>query len=140
MKKRRALEKHNNLVTNFNQKFKGEYEVVTQIYNTTGVVDLLHNKCGHLFTTTYNKAMKQNIKVVCPKCNKDAHDKKLDWRKKNFLEKAYNRWLDEYEYIGDYKSQDTEMLVRHSKCNTEFYISPRKILYYKNICPKCNKI
>ena len=54
-----------------------------------------------------------------------------------FIQEVYNLVKDEYTVLGEYINCHTKILVRHNKCNNEYYVCPNNFLNGKR-CPKCS--
>jgi Zn ribbon nucleic-acid-binding protein len=70
----------------------------------------------------------------CPKCQHRSCKKTTE----EFKKEVYDMVKDEYVILGEYISSDTKILIRHKKCNHEFFMRPEHFLRGVR-CPKCNE-
>lgn len=54
-----------------------------------------------------------------------------------FCEQVFILVKDEYQVIGKYINKDTLLLMKHEKCNHEWYVNPNNFLRGSR-CPKCS--
>lgn len=97
------------------------YDVAIKKY----LVTLECSKCKQVFTKSWQGYLKNS---QCPFCE----------NKQKMNTQGFKELLpDEYELLGEYKDQQTKILVRH-KCGFIWKISPHGFLSHIG-CPKCNK-
>lgn len=69
----------------------------------------------------------------CPKCFK-SHKKTT----KQFIDEV--RQIDaDYVVVGEYQNNRKHILMRHTKCNKEFLVTPGMFLFKSSRCPYCNE-
>ena len=92
-------------------------------------------KCGNEFTTTYSHFKRNNVRQ-CKHCgweNGKGYSRKT---LEQFCKEVYELEGDGYRVIGKYANTDTNILMRHEKCNCEFDITPACFLRGER-CPQC---
>jgi hypothetical protein len=116
---------------------KDEYIVLGEYINSKTPVKIKHNipNCNHVFELIPNKFIHR--KQRCPKCHQDSII-----CKKNFKDKVYEKYGDEYIILEEYKGGDMKIKFKHSTddCGKIFYKSPEKFWYREQLCPFCNII
>lgn len=115
-----------------NDLTNGEYIVLGEYVHSHTYIKMKHTICGHewevlpfSFITILSRR--------CPNCSDRA---KYDTDR--FKSKLKALVDDEYSVIGETNNQNTEVLIRHEKCNKEFYTTPNKFINYGSRCSYCN--
>ena len=111
-------------------KYNDEYIPLSDYKSIHEKVLMKHNKCGYEWLITPNNFLNNNRK--CPLCSgvkKKTHEE--------FINEVFDLVGDEYTVLSEYKSCRTKILMKHNKCNCEWYIRPNDFLNNKR-CPNCN--
>lgn len=121
---------HENFLKEVKLKVGEEYSILDKYINANTKIKIRHNICNHEWEATPHSFLRGSR---CPKCNggiKSNH--------KDFLEKVYNLYNEEYLILGEYKNASTKLKVRHNKCECKFEweITPNNLLRGYG-CPKC---
>ena len=111
-----------------------EYEVLGEYVTANNKILIRHNTCGHEYMVKPSNFLSNNR---CPKCN-ITRIKQCNKNNKSILFKEKVKELvgDEYEVLGEYKSSNSKILIRHNKCGYEYLISPNNFLVGRR-CPNC---
>lgn len=116
----------------FNQYFKdGKYELKSEYIKSSQKVDILCKKCNNIFKMTPND-FKNGYR--CPYC---AGNKKKDTN--TFKKEIFNLVGNEYEVLSEYKNTNSKVLLKHNKCNTEWWTTPNSFLNGNHRCPYCKR-
>jgi predicted Zn-ribbon and HTH transcriptional regulator len=108
-----------------------EYVVLSEYENTNSKIQMLHVNCGHKYWVSPTHFL--DSKRRCPQCFK-AHLKNTE----TYRMEVYELVNDEYEVLGEYKNSKTNILIRHNKCASEYYVAPNNFLRGSR-CPKCKE-
>jgi len=117
--------------------YKNEYTILGEYINTSTKIKVRHNcnDCNnYIFETRPSDFLKDH---KCPKCQHRSYKKTTS----EFKQEIYNLVKDEYIVLGEYKNNNTKILMKHNcdKCgNYEWRISPNNFLR-GNRCPVCNE-
>lgn len=99
---------------------------------------LTHEKCKILHTECNNVVESTPLSVLrwkgdgCPVCTnrkKKSHD--------DFITEVFNEVGDEYEILGNYKTINKKITIKHKACGFIWDVSPSHFLHNKSRCPKC---
>lgn len=112
---------------NFLDSISEDFNVIGEYVNSKTGIDILHNKCGFVFSVQPTAFIKNQI---CPFCS---------GRKKNTT--IYKREVrsivgDEYIVLGEYVNNREKVLTRHEKCGYEWGVKPNSFLSGTR-CPNC---
>ncbi len=109
-----------------------KYTILSDYTNQHNKVLVRHNICGYEWWIDPWSLLRKQIKN-CPLCNNK-------WKRTTDTFKAEVAQLydNEYEVLGEYKSTNKPILMRHKVCGTEFLRLPRE--FKKGVrCPKCRR-
>jgi very-short-patch-repair endonuclease len=109
-----------------------EYEVLGEYVSNKIKIKMKHNKCNTEFETRPNDFLRGRR---CPYCF--GTPKKTT---EGFKKEIYNLVGNEYEVLGEYKTTNDKIKMKHNKCNTEFEMKPFKFLHQNHRCPNCSKL
>lgn len=110
------------------QLVENEYSILEKYINSYTKILIKHNKCGYEWKIKPNSFLNDKR---CPKCSQ-----KLHYTTESFKEKVYELTKNEYEVLGNYKNNYTKILIKHNKCDYEWYVTPHSFLSGHR-CPKC---
>lgn len=111
-------------------KAKGtEYKVISNYVNFRTKIKIKHEKCGKEYYTTADIALKYG----CPYCHTNHHK-----TTEEFKDELKEKYQEEYEVIGEYKSSRKLIEVRHKICGNSYFVTPDNVLRGKK-CPYCSK-
>ena len=127
MRKRRT---HEDFVNDVYEKYKDEYTVLGTFINTKIKVLVRHNPCGLEYEVNPTNLLRGYKCMNCyGKPQKDTEQ---------FKEEVRQILGDNYEVVGKYKTNRTNIKIYHKKCNSTYSMLPFNILRgYK--CPICSK-
>lgn len=110
----------------------GQYEILSEYKKQHEKVLIRHKECGYEWMVDPWNLMAGKIKK-CPLCSNK-------WKRttNDFKKEVYDMFGDEYEVIGEYKSTNSPILIRHRICGNEFMRIPRE-LKQGVLCPKCRR-
>ena len=111
-----------------------EYVVLGDYVNNKTHILMRHSTCGHEWkclpmTLTRKKPTR------CPNC--------FGTPKKNtsvFKKEVKNITNGEYVVVGEYKTTNTKVEIKHVTCGNVWEITPNRFLNLGNRCPKCSGI
>jgi predicted Zn-ribbon and HTH transcriptional regulator len=110
-----------------------EYTVLGEYKGSNNKVLIRHNKCGDTWNPTAYNFLRNDSR--CPYCSGRLKNTRV------FKEEIYDLVGNEYTVLGEYKSSDQPIKMRHnnSKCNNHIYtVAPNNFISTGNRCPKCN--
>ena len=108
-----------------------EYCVLGRYTGNTNKILIRHNICNHEWSPTPNNFPKR---TRCPECF--GSEKKTT---EQFKQEVYNLVGNEYEILGEYINNHTNIQIRHVLCKKEYDVKPNKFLNGRR-CPDCMKI
>ena len=108
-----------------------KYEFLTEYQGANYKIKIKCKKDNYIWDVTPHSFLTNKCK--CPKCSNCVKNKDTNYFK-NELKELYG---DEYICLGEYKNSREKVLLKHTICNNEFFMSPDAILH-KNGCPICN--
>ncbi len=111
-----------------------EYSLISDYKNAKAYVTMKHNKCGNVYQVTPTAFLYGNR---CPKCSSKITGKKLSKTTTQFKKELNHLYGNEFELIGEYKSQKYKVNIKHSKCKNTFTTFPTYILGGTG-CPYCS--
>ena len=121
---------YNEKIVNY---YGDSYELYGEYEDSYKKVDIIHKECG-----TIIKKRKNNLfdsKNLCPVCRVKnrikAQLEKIDLAMKNL----YNN---EVIFTGEYKSMRDKSKFYCTKCESDFYKTPEKMVQKRIKCPNCN--
>jgi len=107
-----------------NQEYKGAHKPLK----------IIHNKCGHDYKVSYTKFRDGDR---CPKCAGN-----IPPTPEEFREEIFNLTNGEYEVLGDYVNNKTEIEFFHNLCGEPFSVTPKQFKGVgkkkPNRCPYCS--
>ncbi|ARM66243.1 hypothetical protein AM2_115 [Lactococcus phage AM2] len=109
---------------------KNEYIRLNNYQNAFTKILIRHNTCGNEYLVTWN-----NFKggSRCPRCSglEKLDNKKVDERIKELVK-------DEYIRLGNYRNNNTKILVRHNVCGNEYLVTWGNLQSGQR-CPRCSE-
>ena len=108
----------------------GEYIPLTDYKSSREKVLFKHLKCNKEFEMKPNNFQQGQR---CPYCYG-----KFKKTTEIFKKEVYNLVKDEYVVLGEYKTTMNKILMKHNKCNNEYYVTPNDFLSNKR-CPYCKR-
>ena len=102
-----------------------EYEVLGEYKKAKSKILMRHTKCGTKFRVTPD-GFKRGVR--CHKCMKEKKAKALAMTTKEFKQRMFNIWGNEYEVLGNYVNSHTPILVKHIICGREYKVIPSDLL------------
>ena len=115
------------------EKTNGEFSLVGEYVYSTTPTQIKHNKCGKVFTIQPINFLVSKAKEKCPYCSK-THCRMKTTRE--YKENVWDVAKDEYSVLGGYKGNKIKILMRHNKCNRDFFMKPNHFLGGER-CPYC---
>jgi very-short-patch-repair endonuclease len=112
-----------------NKIFNNEYSLLSKYIKSSKKVLVRHNKCNNEYYITPDNIF-QNRK--CPFCSKKKPQRDTEWFKNKIIE-LYNT---EYTLLSEYNNTNEKVLMRHNKCNNEYYTTPNNFIHGSR-CPFC---
>jgi len=114
----------------FNEKFNGEYTLLSEYINANNYIKVRHEKCGYEYKVKVYHIMNNNRR--CPNCYGN-----IKGTLEGFKEKVKNMYGNEYSVLGnEYINNKTEILMKHNKCGHEYLVRPDYFIGNRK-CPKC---
>lgn len=107
----------------------GEYEVIGEYTNSKTKVSIKHNRCGKVINILPNNFLRGNRCIYCSGKKKKTTEE--------FKDGVYKVYGDEYEVVGDYINNKTEVNVKHKKCSKSYKILPKFLLSGGHVCRFC---
>lgn len=109
----------------------GEYMVIGEFLGVETRATMKHLICGFEWTVVPYSV--KDIGSRCPRCaNRERYTSE------NFNERIKELTNGEYELIGEYENNRTEVKIKHINCSSEFCVLPTSFLYEERRCPECN--
>jgi len=109
-----------------------EYTVLGEYIRSQTKILMQHTICKHIWEVQPGAFLSGNR---CPKCSNRGRRPKTT---EQFKEDVYNLIGDEYIVLGQYKNNQTKILVLHNECGFEWEVRPNDFLR-GNRCPKCSR-
>ena len=108
---------------------KDEYTRLNEYKNANTKMLIRHNTCGNEYEIVWGSFYMGNR---CPKCSglERLDNEKVD-------EKICELVKDEYVRLGEYKNNNTKMLMKHNICGNEYLVTWGNF-QTGNRCPKCS--
>lgn len=108
--------------------YGNEYSVIGDFKTVNTPIEILHNKCGKIFTPIPNNLIRGS---KCFHCY--GKKKKTTIELAEQIKKLMN---DEYFLIGEYKTSQTKVKIKHNECGKTFEMTPTNFLNGHR-CPSC---
>ena len=108
---------------------KDEYSILGEYKTAKEKVSMLHNNCGIKYEVQPDSFLRG---VRCPKCFGTPR-KTTD----QFIKEVFNKRGDDFKVLGEYKTNGTNILVKHTRCGHEWECTPANLLKGRN-CPVCS--
>ena len=105
-----------------------EYEVLGEYINSSTKVEIVHNKCGCIYTVRRIDFLRGHR---CPRCFGS-----LKKTTEEFKKEVYDLVGDEYEVLGEYIGNKEYIKIKHHKCGYIYDVSPNSFLRGKR-CFEC---
>lgn len=117
------------------QMYGDEYVIKSQYMGNQVPIDILHKKCGNVFTCNCPISFRQG-KTRCPYCTPGSNAINDDV----FKYRVSKLVGDEYTPLSDYKSATKKVLFRHNKCSHpngffDFEMTPHMFCDGGHRCP-----
>ena len=115
-----------------------EYKVLTEYTKIREKIEMKHNVCGNIYTTTPGGFLFERTR--CPKCAGKNHSVFLSHTHDQFINRVKEEVGDEYSILGQYISSKTKVRFVHNSihCNHfQFDMKPSNFLNDHQRCPKC---
>jgi hypothetical protein len=112
-------------------KYNNDIEVLDDEYKNNKFP--IKVRCNVCKTERYVAPNKLLTDSKCPKCSN-----KKKRTQEEFKEEVSSLTNGEYSVIGEYKSINKKVLIRHNKCNNEWEIVASNFIHRNNRCPKCS--
>lgn len=116
-------------VKNYIEKFN--YKLLSKEYKGNRHKIDIECDLGHTYKTTFT-TFKTGSR--CPTCF-GTHKKTT----KQFKSEVYELVGNEYDVIGEYKTNKTKIKMKHNKCKYEWLVTPASFLCGGRRCPQCNE-
>jgi uncharacterized protein with PIN domain len=107
---------------------RDEYSVLGEYINSSTKVLIEHNNCKYNWNVEPNNFLSGSR---CPNCYGNIRK-----TTEQFKKEVYGLVQDEYSVLGEYINSQTKLLMKHNKCDHEWYIVPDSFLCGKR-CPVC---
>lgn len=133
-RKNSALEQtktHSQFIQEVFELFGDEYTVLGEYVHCNEKITIRHNICGNIYDAKPSSITKGS---GCLQCFRNSKRKSTE----QFKQEVYNLTGNEYEVIGEYKNNRTNIEIKHNDCDNVFNISPSNFLR-GNRCPSCSK-
>ena len=116
------------------EKGNNEYILLSEYKGTNEKVLLKHKNCGHEYYVTPNKFLQGRR---CPNCNKFKTKKTTS----DFIKEFHEKRGYEYTILGEYKTKNDKITVRHEICGKKFDAIAANLIRTNNPtgCPYCSK-
>ena len=112
------------------KKHKDKYTILGTYTNNTTPIEVRYNNCGHVAKT---KPFRILAGKECPICNPYKRLTNDDIRKR-----LHDMYGDEYQLVGDYVNNTTDIKIKHIVCGNDFDKKPVNIFREKHdLCPIC---
>ncbi|UAL54463.1 hypothetical protein [Metabacillus dongyingensis] len=108
---------------------KGEYLVLDRYHNNKVPVKFHHTSCGYEWLVAPNNFLRG---TRCPVCRIKNRTKSHE----EFVNQVYQSIGEEYVIIGKYKNNRTKIEIKHSECDSLFFMTPTDFLGGHR-CRKC---
>ncbi|XZH34234.1 hypothetical protein ACSW8L_16055 (plasmid) [Clostridium perfringens] len=117
-------------VSEVENRYKKEYQVLGEYINAKTKILVRHNKCGYEWKVIPYSLLNNG----CPKCAGIAKKTTEEFKKE-----IYDKYGNEYEVLGEYEKNNKDILIKH-KCfdgkDYKYKVKPVDILGGQK-CPKC---
>ena len=114
------------------ERYGDEYTVLGAYVTMHTPIRLRHNVCGHEWETTAPYDFLKPKANTCPQCSHPSRPRDTDWFKAKVAELEGDR----YVVLGEYSTNKTKLLMRHTICGHEWEVKPNLFLNGTR-CPKC---
>lgn len=114
--------------TNFQNEYSIEYD---NYLDMNSKIKIKHNICNKLYEISAKTIIYDRWK--CPKCYGLVYQRNED----DFKKELYELTNGEYKLVGNYKTTKDKIIIKHIKCNKEYYTTPSLILKGYGRCPVC---
>lgn len=105
-----------------------EYTMLSEYVNRRTKIQLIHNKCGHIYMTNWDRFQ---AGARCAKCAGNYR-----YTDREITELIHSMSKGEYEKRSTYKNKETKLTLHHNKCGHTYKASWNS---FRNgcRCPKC---
>lgn len=111
-----------------NDRYKGEYTLLSKYRRMSHHVQIKHNECGHIFSKSAADVL---AGCMCPVC-KEKETMTADRYRKTVHELTNG----DYSVLGEYVNTKTKIGIKHNKCGYYWEMAPGGFLS-GNRCPRC---
>jgi hypothetical protein len=122
---------HNEFLDDVYSLVGDDYSVMSEYLHSLEPVDMLHSKCGNIYSVKPSFFLGGNR---CPKCARNS--KKTTSQYKSDV---YDLVGSEYVVLGEYKHSKSKINKLHVKCGSEFLVAPNDFLRGGR-CPHCSPV
>jgi mRNA-degrading endonuclease HigB of HigAB toxin-antitoxin module len=124
---------HEKFCQEIKDKYNDEYTVIGGYINAITPINIKHNICNTEWNSIPNNLLRGK---ECPKCEKIKGGKKHRKTTEQFKQQVFDLVKNEYEVIGNHIYSREKILIKHNKCNNEYFVYPYSFLAGER-CPKC---
>lgn len=121
----------NTFIMELNRILGSDYELVSNYINCFSHVNIYHKSCGNVWNVMPNSVIQGHS---CNHCRKEKQRK----TQHQFEKDVYAKYSGEYEVLGEYKTSQIKVMIKHVKCGYKWEITPSHLLSGCG-CPICNK-
>lgn len=126
---------HDKYMKMLDEVLEPEFKVLNEYKNARTKLEIKHEKCGLTYKVAPHKILNGSR---CPICSFVEMGKEKSKPHSVFVDEIYEMVGKEYEVLGEYKNNYTKILMKHTKCGSEFYVTPDSILRGTG-CPRCKE-
>ena len=129
----RRRKTHEQYVDEMKKVFDDEYSLIENYKNQRTKIKIKHNICGCEFKMYPDNFLKS---TGCPQCSGyEEHGKKKNTEQ--FKKQLYDLVGDEYELIGEYVNNKTNITLKHNVCGNIYHPNPTNFLNTGRRCLYC---
>lgn len=134
VKQRKNAKPHSQFKKEVSEIHNSEYELIGEYVSSSKKVEILHKLCKKSWSPRADTFIQGH--AHCPFCTKVKRKERMESNTREFKEKVYKMYKDEYSVLGNYQGVRTYILMRHNKCEREYLINPNSFLSGSR-CAKC---
>jgi hypothetical protein len=108
-----------------------KYLIIGDYISNSKKIEIKHLVCNKIFEQQPNNHLQGKGCLYCSGREKSSVE--------NLQNKSNKLYNGDYLIIGDYINNQTKILIKHLKCNTEFECIPTNHKNVKGGCPTCFK-
>jgi len=114
-------DRRNNFKIRFENKYKNEYEILSEYNNLEDKMTFKHNICNRTFEANATTILRG---VGCPYCNIEKQRKTHE----EFKEQLETLYPGKYELLSEYVRREDKVRVKYLCCNTEKETNPADLI------------